>query len=533
MQPVRSAVVVIAMICLSPFSTGSCYALAELTEREPVHQVFQFTPTDESAAEPYLIQSPAHIEPGRRYPLLIFLHGAGGSHTQQWLHPDLAAFRREALAHDYFVLSPHLGSTHWFDDRAERVLSELLDKVIEEYPIDVSRVDVMGISMGGGSALGFAIAHPDRVRSVCNVFGLTDLTQAYDARDYREAIGKRFGGSAEQVAEAMKRKSAIKNLNAFAHTPTMVIHGTSDNVISIEHSRCFVAAMKKRDNKVEYIEKEGIGHTNKILKGSETDIFTFFEASPPTVVMHETPDGVRYGVAGGSAGKSAPTLFIFAGTVALSLGQGDLYYMQAGKFLSKRGFVCVSIDLPCHGTDRQRDEPEGLSGWRHRLDHDDAFIKTLNSRLSSVLDDVINRGYSDEKRIGACGVSRGGFVACHFTASDPRVRAVAAFAPVTELGALTEFKGAAARDNVTSLNLSNQSTSLANRALYIVIGDQDQRVSTDAAVHFAKAVAKAAVDSGQPDNVILQVLPEPRGHTVPQAETTFREAAQWLENALK
>ena len=243
---------------------------------------------------------------------------------------------------------------------------------------------------------------------------------------------------------------------------------------------------------------------------------------PPAPIRYlETPTGVRFGVAGPSGTGPAPTLFVFTGTIALTLG--DPYYRQPGAELAEHGYLSVSLDLPSHGAARSPDEPEGLAGWRYRVDHALPLMDAWAARAKQVLDDLVARGYTDPQRVAAAGTSRGGFAAAHFAARDPRVKCIALFAPVTDLGALAEFDGAGDHPAVQALALSRQVDGLAGRGVWLVIGDQDRRVDTEAAIAFARRLSAA---SGKGSRVSLHVLPEPRGHTTPAGSAAH--AAAWI-----
>ncbi len=233
----------------------------------------------------------------------------------------------------------------------------------------------------------------------------------------------------------------------------------------------------------------------------------------------KTTDGVEFGIWGRIDNTPQPTLIVLASTVDETLSSP--YFRQCGNQLAREsGWLCVSIDLPCHGTQQRDGEPGGLRGWRSRVEHGEDFVKAFNRRLSSVLDHLIDNGYSDPKRIAACGTSRGGFLAVHFAASDRRVGCVAAFAPVTDLAKLSEFKGIEDNAMTQQLSLAMQTDNLTKRSVWIVIGDQDQRVSTDSAIGLARQLtaAKCAVE--------LHVMPEPRGHTTPKGAPAM--AARWI-----
>ncbi|MBI2478028.1 MAG: prolyl oligopeptidase family serine peptidase [Planctomycetia bacterium] len=234
-----------------------------------------------------------------------------------------------------------------------------------------------------------------------------------------------------------------------------------------------------------------------------------------TLTTHE---GVEFGFWGRIDNTVQPTLIVLSGTIEGTLT--NPYFRQCGNQLAREsGWLCVSIDLPCHGT-QHREGESGLSGWRERVENGDDFVKQFNQRLSGVLDYLIDNGFSDPKRIAVCGTSRGGFLAIHFAASDTRVGYIAGFAPVTDLAMLSEFKGIEDNPLTKQLSAAHQAGKLTGRHVWIGIGDQDQRVSTDAAIQLARqlTIAKCQVE--------LHVFPEPRGHTTPKGAPEM--VARWI-----
>ena len=184
-------------------------------------------------------------------------------------------------------------------------------------------------------------------------------------------------------------------------------------------------------------------------------------AAEPGLQHFETPDGVTYGLWNHVGDKPAPTLFMLAGTIEGTLERP--YYRQCGNELAELGYLVVSIDLPCHGTQTTEGEPAGLSGWGQRVGNGEDIVAESNVRLSQVLDHLITIGLTDPSRVAAAGTSRGGFLAIHFAAHDPRVKAVAGFAPVTDLAALSEFRAKQEHALVRKLSLKNQAERTAPR----------------------------------------------------------------------
>jgi len=246
---------------------------------------------------------------------------------------------------------------------------------------------------------------------------------------------------------------------------------------------------------------------------------------PEEIKFLTTHNGVRFGLWGKDVNLPSPTIFIFASSIEETLG--DPYYRQCGNALAEMGYLCVSLDLPCHGQNKRSEEPEGLEGWRYRIDHgEEHFIAEFNKQVSDVLDHLIANGFTDPGKVTACGTSRGGFAALHFAASDARISGVAAFSPVTDLAVLTEFDGAGHKPGVRGLALTGQAKNLADRNIWLVIGDRDKRVGTDAAIEFASRVWQVSKDRDLPAGLELHIMPEPLGHTTPAGASD--QAAEWI-----
>lgn len=247
------------------------------------------------------------------------------------------------------------------------------------------------------------------------------------------------------------------------------------------------------------------------------------------VVIHKkTPDGTEYGLWGNVGAQPAPTLFMLAGTIDGTLGSA--YFRQCGNELGQLGYLVVSIDLPCHGSQSGEGQPSGLGGWSYRVGNGEDIVEESNARLSAVLDDLIKTRLSDPERIAAAGTSRGGFLAIHFAAHDTRVKCAAGFAAVTDLAALSEFRARQENELVKKLSLINQAEKLAGRPIWIITGDRDERVGTHFAIELASRLSALAKERDIPSNVELHVMSEPRGHTTPRGASDL--AADWIHRHL-
>jgi dienelactone hydrolase len=219
--------------------------------------------------------------------------------------------------------------------------------------------------------------------------------------------------------------------------------------------------------------------------------------------MLRTPGNIRFGIIGGQKGTASPTLLVVA--MSLEDMQREPVYTDVSRLLATQGFLSVVIEPPCHGEDRKAGEPDGLAGWRHRLDRGEDVVQSFNTKARTVLDHVITQGLANPDRLTICGTSRGGFLAFHFAASEPRIKAVAGLSPVTDLLALTEFKGTPANSAVERLALTHIASQLIGRPAWLSIGNNDQRVDTDSAIAFSRAIVHATTRQNEEPGALIPV----------------------------
>jgi dienelactone hydrolase len=244
----------------------------------------------------------------------------------------------------------------------------------------------------------------------------------------------------------------------------------------------------------------------------------------PPAQTFTTKTGIRYGLWPARPQSPAPTVFILANSIEGTLNSE--YFRQSGNLLAKHGYVCVSVDLPSHGRELREGEKEGMPGWRLRCEQGENFVDDAVKKFSAVLDELVKTKVTDPKRVAACGTSRGGFMALHFSAADPRVGCVATFGQLTDMTVLREFQGIAPREMADQLALQRHTARLAGRAIWMIIGDRDERVSTDLAISFARGVTNASLKAKLPAQVELHVVPEPRGHSIPAGSADL--AGEWI-----
>ena len=190
------------------------------------------------------------------------------------------------------------------------------------------------------------------------------------------------------------------------------------------------------------------------------------------------------------------------------------------------GHRAASFDLPCHGDREVSGQPRGIPGfcaeWRRGVDVFAGFV----NEGRAVIDALIERNLSEPGRIFVSGTSRGGYCALRLMAADDRIRAAAAFSPVTDWPVLNEFAEVKEEPEIAELALSRFAGALTGRAVWIAIGNCDARVGTDACLRFAEAVLRAEAEEGRSSSrFVLHVVPE-RNHQL--SENWRRRGGEYL-----
>ncbi len=127
----------------------------------------------------FRFHTPSKIEPGKKYPLIIWLHGQGESgddNQAQLSHMQTTAWilagKREIPC---FILAPQSpeisqeeipSSVANGEDLFLTITETIFQEILKEYPIDPRRVTLYGICSGGNAAYAYAARFPDRFAAV-------------------------------------------------------------------------------------------------------------------------------------------------------------------------------------------------------------------------------------------------------------------------------------------------------------------------------------------------------------------------------
>ena len=193
-------------------------------------------------------------------------------------------------------------------------------------------------------------------------------------------------------------------------------------------------------------------------------------------------------------------------------------FLQAGHYV-------LSFDLPNHG-ERINAHGERLLGMGRAIMADDdpfaQFVLDGCAALDACLARVGAKG-----KVAGYGVSRAGYCLLRLAAADPRLGAVAGLSPVTDWGIPEEFTQTCPRTRTWPLLIDHWVDQLADRAIYLSVGSQDDVVGTEACVRFAMKLFAEQRRTLPQDTLLsqLHVVDSP-GHS--PSRTSRLQATQFL-----
>lgn len=195
-----------------------------------------------SGSLPYQVLIPDLKKKNDKYPLILFLHGAGerGSDNEVHIKHIENFIVRSQKDHPSFLLAPQCPKNEWWarhekDGKMKssptsvmQLTIELLDQWLQHPNIDLNRIYITGVSMGGFGTWDLLARKPDLFAGALIV----------------------CGGGDEQTVPLI------------SHVPQWIFHGSLDEVVRPDQSRSMVRALQKAGASPGYTEYPGVGHAS-------------------------------------------------------------------------------------------------------------------------------------------------------------------------------------------------------------------------------------------------------------------------------
>lgn len=168
-----------------------------------------------------------HLPPGyaeskrKRWPFLLFLHGAGerGDDVSAVAKHGLPRWIAEHPEFPFIAAAPLCPEHEWW--RRDSLIP-FVDELMARYRVDPARVYATGISMGGYGTWELGLACPEKFAAIAPVCGGGNLLPVMLAEDFKDPALK-----------------ALRSLGVWA------FHGAKDDVVDVSESRRMAEALRQ------------------------------------------------------------------------------------------------------------------------------------------------------------------------------------------------------------------------------------------------------------------------------------------------
>jgi predicted peptidase len=167
-----------------------------------------------------------------RWPLILFLHGAGerGKQLEKLLEHSIPDILAQSNSQPFFLMAPQCPKDSFWILHKDSLLM-LLEELCEGYPIDRSRIYLTGVSMGAELSWLLAKQNPRLFAAFVPICG----------RGPWWADFPKVAGELNQL-------------------PIWAFHGDQDSIIPVSSSRDLVQSVKDAGGDIRYTEYPGVDH---------------------------------------------------------------------------------------------------------------------------------------------------------------------------------------------------------------------------------------------------------------------------------
>jgi predicted peptidase len=217
----------------------------------------------------YQVFVPDNWSSKQKWPVILFLHGAGERGSDGLLATDVGiahAIRENRSRFPAIVVVPQCLTRHWWTEPAmEEVALATLAAAAKEFKGDPKRTYLTGLSMGGYASWTLATEYPGKFAAVVPICGGIVLPESV-LKDYPESAKNSLPDdpkSGDYVAAKIGK------------TPVWIFHGANDDTVPVEGSRKVYAVLKAAGADVRYTEYPGVGHNSWDKAYADPELLTW------------------------------------------------------------------------------------------------------------------------------------------------------------------------------------------------------------------------------------------------------------------
>lgn len=219
----------------------------------------------------YWVMKPTNYQAGKRYPLLLEIHGGpsamwGTGEASMWHEFQYFCSKgygivysnpRGSGGYGLDFLKGNMGD--WGNGPSSDVLTAL-DKTVQEGWADTSKLLITGGSYAG-YLTAWIIAHDKRFKAACSQRGVYDLATFFGEGNAWRLVPNYFGGYPwePKVKELLMHESPITYVENIT-TPYIIFHGGNDRRTGFVQGEMMFRSLKVLGRPVEYVVHPGATH---------------------------------------------------------------------------------------------------------------------------------------------------------------------------------------------------------------------------------------------------------------------------------
>lgn len=219
----------------------------------------------------YWVMKPTTFEAGKKYPLLLEIHGGpsamwGPGEASMWHEFQFFAAKGYGVVYSNPRGSGGYGTdflraniNDWGAGPSSDVLSAL-DRTVAEGWADTAKLAITGGSYAG-YLTAWIISHDKRFKAACAQRGVYDLATFFGEGNAWRLVPRYFGGYPwePQVKNLLERESPINYVQNIT-TPFIIFHGDNDRRTGFVQSEMLYRSLKVLNRPVEYVRHPGATH---------------------------------------------------------------------------------------------------------------------------------------------------------------------------------------------------------------------------------------------------------------------------------
>ena len=210
---------------------------------------------------------PVDFEPAQKHPLILVIHGGPhnmfGHDFDERMHLLSQAgyavlYINPRGSHGYGQAFSNGTVMNWGGGDYQDVMAGVEFALKENPWLDAERLGVTGQSYGGYMT-NWIITQTARFKAAVTDGGLSNLVSFAGTSLYHSLMEAEFGGRAYDRFDLLWQWSPLRNV-ARATTPTLLLHGETDNEVPFSQAEEMYIALKKRGVDTILVQYTGEGH---------------------------------------------------------------------------------------------------------------------------------------------------------------------------------------------------------------------------------------------------------------------------------